>query len=122
MYFSRIALAFATLCLAAAAPFKYPLENGFPNLNATALEEVYKLAGGTLPNGPLPSTLKPDGVQTLQLLAVNELFETAYFTELLKNVTDGVEGYDVADKDYTIRTLTAIVNVSSDSITLWKLD
>jgi hypothetical protein len=111
MLFSHIALASA-FSLAAAAPFKFPLANGFPSLNATAMEEVFKLAGGTLPNGPLPKTLKKDGVQTLQLVAANELFEVAYFTELLKNVTDGVAGYDVEDKDYVIKTLTAVVNVT----------
>lgn len=111
MFISNIALTSAAISLAVAAPFKYPLANGFPNLNATAQAEVYKLAGGTLPNGPLPSTLKKDGVATLQLLAANELFEVAYFTELLQNVTNDVTGYDVPDKDYVIKTLTAVVNV-----------
>jgi hypothetical protein len=105
------ALLVASAGLAAAAPFSYPLANGFPNLNATALEEVYKLAGGTLPNGALPTSLTPGAVQALQLIAANELFETAYFTELLSNITNGVAGYETSNKDYVIDTLTAVINV-----------
>ena len=96
---------------AAAAPFSYPLPNGFPNLNATALAEVFKLAGGPIPNGPLPTSLKAGGTQALQLIAANEEFEVAYFSELLSNVTNDVPGYDVKDKDYVVKTLTAVLNV-----------
>jgi hypothetical protein len=56
-------LAFAGL--ADAAPFPFPLPNGFPNLNATAKKEVFELASGTLPKGPVPTSLKPNGVQAL---------------------------------------------------------
>ena len=110
MRFSSLVLSASAV---AAAPFSYPLANGFPNLNATALAQVYKLAGGTLPNGALPSSLKANGVQALQLIAANEIFEVAYFTELLANVTNNVPGYEVEDKDYIVKTLTAVVNVSS---------
>ena len=60
------------------------------------------------------------GVTTLQLLALNELFEVAYFTELLTNVTTNVAGYDTAsfaplDRKYVIDATTAIVNVSNIS-------
>lgn len=98
--------------MAVAVPFSYPLPNGFPNLNSTALQEVYKLAGGTLPNGALPNTLKQSGVQALQLIAANELFEVAYFTELLHNITSKVSGYHEGHDKYIIDTLTAVVNVS----------
>lgn len=107
-----VALASTAASLVAAAPFSFPLSNGFPNLNTTAMAEVYKLAGGTLPNGVLPTSLKPDAVQTLQLIAANELFEVAYFTELLYNVTSGVPGYQVENYDYVVSTLTAVINVS----------
>lgn len=45
------------------------------------------------------------------MVAFNELFEVYYFTELLKNVTEGVKGYgfqDAALKTKVINTLTAI--------------
>ena len=102
----------------AATPFKFPLPDGFPNPSPVQLAIIQKEAGGTLPNGPLPTILKSAGVTTLQLLALNELFEVAYFTELLSNVTNGVPGYDAKsiaplDKTYVVNALTAVVNVSS---------
>lgn len=115
MRFSIAAVAASAASLAAAAPFSFPLADGFPNLNSTALAEVYKLAGGTLPNGALPSNLTASATQTLQLIAANEIFEVAYFTELLSNVTNKVSGYDdIDDYDYVVRTLTAVVNVSRE--------
>jgi hypothetical protein len=108
MHLSTIALTSAAAQLIAAAPFSFPLANGFPQLNSTAMLQVYKLAGGTLPNGALPSSLKAGGIQALQLIAANELFEVAYFTDLLQNVTDNVPGYQVEDYDYVVATLTAI--------------
>ena len=81
---------------------------------------IQKQAGGTLPNGPLPTSLKSAGVTTLQLLALNEIFEVAYFTELLANVTNDVPGYDAKsiaplDKKYVVDALTAVANVSSNT-------
>lgn len=117
MRFSTFALSSAAAGIAAAAPFSFPLANGFPTLNATAMAEVYKLAGGTLPNGALPTNLTASATQTLQLIAANELFEVAYFAELLSNVTNKVSGYDdIADYDYVLKTLTAVLNVSNCSL------
>ena len=110
MRFTSIAATSVAVQLAAAAPFTFPLANGFPNLNSSALATVYKLAGGTLPNGPLPTSIKSAGVQTLQILAVNEIFEVAYFTELLHNITSGVAGYEAGNTDKIKRTLEAVVN------------
>jgi hypothetical protein len=106
-----LAILTASAGIVAAAPFSYPLANGFPNLNTTALQEVYVLAGGTIPNGPLPTKLTAGATQALQLIAANELFETAYFSELLSNITSGVEGYQAGNKQYIIETLTAVINV-----------
>ena len=102
----------------AATPFKFPTSDGFPNPSPAQLAMIQKEAGGTLPNGPLPTSLKSAGVTTLQLLALNELFEVAYFTELLANVTNDVHGYGhkaIApfDKKYIVDSLTAVVNVSN---------
>jgi hypothetical protein len=102
----------ASASLAIAAPFSYPLANGFPALNTTALQRVFQLAGGTLPNGALPASLTSNGAQALQLIAANELFEVAYFTELLQNITTRVRGYEEGHDDkYIIDSLKAIVNV-----------
>ena len=101
----------------AAAPFTFPLPDGFPTPSPSQLAEIETLAQGTLPNGPLPTSLKSTGVTTLQLIALNEIFEVAFFSSLLSNVTNNVTGYDAAsiaplDYTYTIDTLTAVVNVS----------
>ena len=110
----------------AATPFKFPLPDGFPSPNPAQLAMIEKKAGGTLPDGPLPTILKGAGITTLQLLALNEIFEVAYFTELLANVTNSVPGYDAAsiaplDKTYVMDTLTAVVNVSNRHLALKAL-
>ena len=106
----------------AAAPFKFPLADGFPNPSPNALAQIVKKAQGSPPNGPLPKSLKDTGHTTLQLIAHNELFEVAFFDELLTNVTKEVEGYSTKpiEKKYVVDTLTAVVNVSqvSNSFTL----
>ena len=109
----------------AATPFKFPLPDGFPNPSPAQLAEIEKEAQGTLPNGPLPTSLKNAGVTTLQLLALNEIFEVAYFTELLANVTNNVPGYGHKalkpfSKEYIVDTLTAVVNVSDAFTQLLK--
>ena len=101
-----------------ATPFKFPLPDGFPNPSPAQLAVIQKEAQGTLPDGPLPKVVKKAGITTLQLLALNEIFEVAYFTELLSNVTNSVKGYDVnslkpLDKKYVVDALTAVVNVSA---------
>ncbi|KAG9239979.1 hypothetical protein BJ878DRAFT_484268 [Calycina marina] len=45
-----------------------------------------------------------------ELIALKELFETAYFSQLLDNVTNSAEGYEVEDKDYVVKTLRAVLN------------
>jgi hypothetical protein len=59
----------------------------------------------------LPTTLKAGGIQALRLIAANEVFEVAYFSELLRNISNYVSGSVVEDTDYVVKTLTAIVNV-----------
>jgi len=103
-----------TVASVAAAPFNFPTPDGFPNITPATLAQIEHVAGGSLPNGQLPTSLKPTAVTVLQLLSVNELFEVAFFTELLANVTNNVPGYDVAplDKAYVVKSLSAIVAVS----------
>ena len=101
-----------------AAPFEYPLPDGFPTPTPAQIAAIEQLAGGTLPNGPTPANLTATAITNLHLLALNEFFETAYFTELLANVTNDVPGYDAAsiaplEKTYLVDALTAVVNVSS---------
>jgi|SRR5690242_19829425 len=89
----------------------FPLPNGFPNPNRDGEITIQDGAHGTLPNGPPPPALSAEGVTNLKLIALNELFEVAFFTELIYNVTNKVSGYDLGmGYDYMLDSLNAIVN------------
>ncbi|KAL8936952.1 MAG: hypothetical protein Q9216_004667 [Gyalolechia sp. 2 TL-2023] len=99
----------------AVTPFTFPAPDGFPNLSPAQLAQIQKGAGGTLSNAFLPTSLKSGAITALQLLANNELFEVAFFTELLANITTNVPGYDEAstsplDRAALIKAISAIVN------------
>ncbi|KAJ9203722.1 hypothetical protein DTO164E3_22 [Paecilomyces variotii] len=88
-----------------------PLPDGMPNPSEEQIEDIERRARGTLPNTPPPSTISPEGIVSLQLIAFNELFEVAYFNELLLNVTNNVPGYEISDPDereFVIKILTAV--------------
>lgn len=92
-------------------PFKFPLDTGFPNITAPSpeLTLIEKQAHGTLPNGALPKSISDATATNFQLIAFNEIFEVAYFTSLLKNITSGeYNAGTFADQDYAIKALTAI--------------
>jgi hypothetical protein len=96
---------------APASPFAFPLSNGFPNLSPEALRAVEVQAQGTEPNGAAPTGLSDDDLTSFRLIAFNELFEVAFFTDLLYNVTNHVDGFRVEDRrerETVIRAITAI--------------
>lgn len=118
--FSKIASAsligLSCLSLVSAAPFSFtnnPLGNGFPHPTPTQVTQIEQLAHGSLPNGAPPAIPpKPDSFLSLRLIAFNELFEVAFFTSLLANVTNGIDGYNIDHderKKYVIDSLTAIL-------------
>jgi len=91
-------------------PFSFPLSNGFPNLSDSAKQQVNVLAHGTEPNGGAP-TLTEDDLLSFQLIAFNEIFEVAFFTDLLFNVTNNVDGFTIQDqtqRQQVINTLVAV--------------
>ncbi|KAF2120042.1 late sexual development protein [Lophiotrema nucula] len=88
----------------------FPLSNGFPNPSPDQILKIQKQAFGTLPNGPPPPSISDDTKTSLKLIALNELFEVAFFTELLYNVTNKVHGYDIGyGHDYVLHALSAII-------------
>lgn len=118
--FSKIASAsligFSCLSLVAAAPFSFannPLGNGFPNPSPAQIAVIEAQAHGSLPNGAPPAIPpKDDSFTSLRLIAFNELFEVAFFTELLANITHGYDGYNIdhdGRKQYVIESLTNIL-------------
>lgn len=89
----------------------FPLKNGFPDPNNDQLLGIEKGAFGTLPNAPPPEKVSPEGITSLKLIAANELFEVAFFNELLHNVTEKAPGYDLGyGHEYTIDALRAIIS------------
>lgn len=95
-------------------PFSFPLSNGFPNIQnpSSQLSSIETQAHGTLPNGPPPpSAPAADDLVSQRLIAFNELWEVAFFTELLFNVTNNVEGYqfqDQSERQVVIDAITAV--------------
>lgn len=88
----------------------FPLSNGFPNPSQDQLLQIQSSAHGTLQNGSPPPKLSLEGITNLKLIALNELFEIAYFTELVYNITNKVTGYDLGHgHDYVLESLIAIV-------------
>lgn len=119
MLLTNLIVLTTSVTAAAAAPFEFPLPDGFPSPSPAQLVKIEQGAGGTLASSFLPTSLKDPAVTTLQLLANNELFEVAFFTELLANITNNVPGYDEAataplDRTYLIKALSAIRNVSTE--------
>ncbi|KAG8526641.1 uncharacterized protein KY384_008070 [Bacidia gigantensis] len=115
MHFPIIFGLSAALPLIVASPVQFPLPDGFPNPSADQVVAIQQKAGGSLPGGPLPASLQPNGVTALKLIALNEIFEVAYFTSLLYNITHEVAGYgpDVYKpvlKQFLVDTFTAVVN------------
>src|SRR5271163_1266417 len=115
---SKIAIAAGLSCLSvvSAAPFSFPLSNGFPTVAnpSDALTAIELAAQGSLPNGAPPKSVNSDTLTSLKLIAFNELAEVAFFTELIYNITNQVEGYhrhDIGDDaavTFVLNALTAI--------------
>jgi hypothetical protein len=101
--------------IASAAPFTFPLSNGFPNVAnpSSQLTAIEQQAHGTLPNGPPPPSITADTETSLELIAFNELFEVAFFTELLSNVTNNVTGFQFADSNERSTVITALTAVQA---------
>jgi hypothetical protein len=105
--------------LAFAAPVAVPVSNkalpdGLPNPSAGELEVIEENAHGTLPNGPPPPGISSEGITNLKLVAFNELFEVAFFDELIKNITDKTLGYRFSnedDYDFVLNGLKVILAV-----------
>lgn len=91
--------------------FTVPSTNGFPNPDSAQQMVIAEQAGGKLPNSPPATSLGDNSATAFQLIAFNELFETAYFTSLINNITSGVAGYTNAPPG-ALDTLMAVQAVS----------
>jgi hypothetical protein len=92
-------------------PFKFPLQNGFPNVSNATLLQIEQLAHGTLPNTAPPTELNATTITILQSIAFNEAFEVAFFSSLIQNITDNVSGFAIdspALKTFVLNALVAV--------------
>ncbi|TVY42810.1 hypothetical protein LSUB1_G002213 [Lachnellula subtilissima] len=104
----------SALALAVPTNFSFaddPTGEGFPSPNAQQLMAIEAQAQGSLPNGPSPSSVKNNTVTSLQLIAFNEIFETAFFTSLIQNITNNVTGYAIANSTLKNGYLEALVAI-----------
>lgn len=76
-----------------AAPF------GSPAPSAQGELDIAREALGKLPNAPHDTSLGAGTTTAFQLIAFNELFEVAFFSSLLNNITHGVPGYNASRQD-----------------------
>lgn len=70
------------------------------------------MAHGTEPNGGAP-TLAADDIISIQLIAFNEIFEVAFFTDLLFNVTNNVDGFQIQDPYQRNKVIAALVAIQA---------
>ena len=84
---------------------------GFPNITnpSQELTDIELEAHGTLPNTPPPPPPQNDSLVSLGFIAFNELFEVAFFTELIENITDNKPGYDnIPNRDEILSILEVV--------------
>jgi hypothetical protein len=109
---------FASVLSAPAPSATSAAPDGFPSPNTQQLLKIEQIAQGTLPNGPPPppNALDANAIKNFQLINLNENFEVAYFRSLVNNITSNVPGFEINDprgKDFVLRSLEAVLAVSS---------
>jgi hypothetical protein len=96
------ALAFSATTLAAPhsarRSFGVPSDDGFPDPSPQQLLTIERIANGKISNAPPPAKLAPSSLTAFQLIAFNELFEVAFFSSLIGNITANVPGYELPSK------------------------
>ncbi|KAH8178030.1 ferritin-like domain-containing protein [Sarocladium implicatum] len=113
MFYLKPLVVLATLT-ASVAPailprdFNQTSEDGFPKPNTKQTLLIAEQAGGKLPAASLPSGLSKTSITTLQLIAFNELFEVAYFSSLLNNLTMNATGYNPPEKKAIVEILETV--------------
>ena len=72
------------------------LINGFLNPSTAQLQNIENRAFSTLLNAPLLGTISTDSFTNLKLITLNKLFKVIFFTKLVANLTNKVNGYDLS--------------------------
>ncbi|QKX61633.1 uncharacterized protein TRUGW13939_08785 [Talaromyces rugulosus] len=98
----------ALLFTCAACGVLFPLKDGFPDPSPLQLLSVGSHSLGTLSSGSLPATISTEGITNLQLLAFNEMVAVAFFSELVANLTEGIEGFNLLPgQDHVVPAIVA---------------
>lgn len=120
MLLRRIHTVAALLRLSTA--YTIPSDDGFPKPDDQQLFKLELEAGGVISNAAPPPKLSAAGIANFQLVAFNEQFEVAFFSSLIENITNNVEGYQTAPgmKD-TSALLDILRNVKAVSRGLERL-
>jgi hypothetical protein len=120
---SKIALPLVGLsCLAvvSAAPFSFdnnPLGNHFPTPSAGELAAIETQALGSIPSGnPPPPPPKADTLTSLRLIAFNELWEVAYFKQVLDHIESRDPGFWDDSQDMQFIQNTVAANFAQEEI------
>lgn len=100
----------ATTLLRLAAAYAIPSTDGFPNPDDQQILKIEVEAGGVLSNEAPPPKLSADGIANFQLITFNEQFEVAFFSSLIENITNNVEGYQSAPGMQDTGSLLQILN------------
>jgi len=101
-----------TSTLITASPV-FPVNDGFPTPSPDQIKEIEQKALGTLSNATPPPNASADGLISLRLIALNELFEVAFFEDLISNITNNVKGYTFKtpkSRDFVLKSLAAVQN------------
>lgn len=94
-YQALLAAALSGLATGAVLPrASVPSDNGFPMPNDQQKLAIAQQAGGLLPNAPPATSLGAGSTTAFQLIAFNELFETAYFNSLANNISNNEPGFE----------------------------
>lgn len=120
MHFSKLLSSIVLTGLATALPQGYsaPTADGFPNPSASQLAAIQVVADGQLSNAPPPPKLAASSLTAFQLIAFNENFEVAFFSSLIQNITDDVDGFklEATEKKEVLNVLTTVKAVSNPII------
>lgn len=87
---------------------------GANNFSSNRLKSIEQEAHGSLFNASLPPSISDDGLTNLQLIAFNELFEDAFFEQLLFNLTNDVDGFELSSSptgSFVTDTILTVQNV-----------
>ncbi|KAH6659180.1 late sexual development protein [Truncatella angustata] len=76
-----------------ATAYAIPSNDGFPAPDDQQLLLIETQAGGVLSDEAPPPKLSEGAIANFQLIAFNEQFEVAFFSSLIENITNNVEGY-----------------------------